>query len=147
MHQGRRLKGLAGRLMGQLLGRQNAELLVHQWQQFVCSPRVPPFYGVQDARDITHADSPPLRACDDHILCEMGRNLKRLCVKTPLVIEDTGIASQKPTLLAGRLEVGGQYAVLIQMKWTIAATARPLPRQCGLVLYSERRSSLFVVGL
>jgi hypothetical protein len=52
MHQRRRLKGLARSFMGQLLGREKAEFLIDQRQEFVCSFRVPPFDGVQDARDV-----------------------------------------------------------------------------------------------
>ena len=52
-----RLEGLPRGLMGQLLGGQEPQFLVDQRQEFVRSLRVPPFDGVQDACDITHADS------------------------------------------------------------------------------------------
>ncbi len=42
MDQGRRLEGLAGGLVGQLLCGKNTEFLIDQGQEFICSLRIPP---------------------------------------------------------------------------------------------------------
>ncbi len=76
MDQRGRLQSLARLLLGQLLRRQNTEFLIEQGQKFVRSFRVPPFDGIQDACDITYADSSPLLTSNRHILSQAQGNFK-----------------------------------------------------------------------
>jgi len=62
--------------MRKLLCRQKTQLLVHQGQQFVRSLGVPPFNGIQDACNITHADSPSFQVPDSIILGAKGGECK-----------------------------------------------------------------------
>ena len=53
--QGGRLERLAGRLVGQPLGRQAAQLLVNEREQPAGGVRVALLDGFQNARDLAHA--------------------------------------------------------------------------------------------
>jgi hypothetical protein len=67
VNQGGRLEGLAWWFVGQLLSGKQTQLLIDQGQELVRSFRVPLLNGVQDACDITHADSALFRALDTTI--------------------------------------------------------------------------------
>jgi hypothetical protein len=55
-------------IITKILRGENAKFLVHQGQEFVRSFCVPPFDRVQDACDVTHADSPPCQVPNSTIL-------------------------------------------------------------------------------
>ena len=50
--------GQTGWFLEEPLYTQKTDFLLRRGRKFVCSLRVPPFHGVQDARDIAHTDSP-----------------------------------------------------------------------------------------
>ncbi len=50
------LQGLAGQFVGHLVSRQPAQLLVDFGQEFLTGPRVPVLEGLEQARDVGHAE-------------------------------------------------------------------------------------------
>ena len=58
MNQSRRLQGLPGLLLGELLRRQLAQLVVDQREQLAGGGRIALFDGRQDSRDLIHRHAP-----------------------------------------------------------------------------------------
>jgi hypothetical protein len=57
MHQGRGLKRLARLFIGEFLGRQPAQLLVHERQQLGSVTQVAQLHGCENSRYFSHGDT------------------------------------------------------------------------------------------